>query len=131
MGTYISQDPLGLAASTNAYQYAINPLLHADPFGERAAKLSKGTLYLVDKYPPGGAESRQLRRFVGAWNDEIQANGGKMRRRCATRAASERWKRKCDSDTPKGSVERWSVTCRMAVWEESQRAARQWLSTLA
>jgi hypothetical protein len=51
---------------------------------------------IVDRFPAGSYESRQLRRFVKAWNEEIHKAGGSMVRRSLTAAeelASLAWKR--------------------------------------
>jgi hypothetical protein len=31
---------------------------------------------IIDSFPPGSYQSQQLRRFVKAWNEEIQKAGG-------------------------------------------------------
>jgi hypothetical protein len=54
------------------------------------------TLQLTNKFAAGSYESRQLQRFVRAWNDEIVAAGGSMTRRVlseADEAASQAWRR--------------------------------------
>lgn len=51
---------------------------------------------IKDKFPPGSKESRQLRRFVKAWNEELANAGGSMTRRTLTAAeerASAAWKK--------------------------------------
>ncbi|MEN1681766.1 MAG: polymorphic toxin-type HINT domain-containing protein, partial [Planctomycetota bacterium] len=53
------------------------------------------TLQITNKFAAGSYESRQLQRFVKAWNEEIEAAGGTLVRRTLTdadHAAARAWR---------------------------------------
>jgi hypothetical protein len=54
-------------------------------------------LEIFNKFAPGSKESRQLQRFMKAWNEEIANAGGVMTKRSALSAAdqalSDAWKK--------------------------------------
>ena len=94
-GIYISQDPIDLySGEFNFYRYVDDPNIWVDEFG--LAKAYREVWEIKDPFPPGSKKSRQLRRFVKLWNEEIKKAGGLMQRRKPTKAeerASRRWKR--------------------------------------
>src|SRR5262249_12342712 len=62
-------------------------------------------LEIYDKFAPGSKRSRQLRRFVQAWNEEIAKNGGSMTRRriklnALQEAGTKTWERGRKSKVP-------------------------------
>lgn len=114
LGQFGSIDPVGLDPGENVYEFAANTLEWVDPSGLACTRLVKNgqktILEIIDKFQPGSRESRQLRRFVEAWNEEIARNGGRMTRRTLTSAeeqASNIWKRQMRKRYParfKGKV---------------------------
>ncbi len=99
---YISPDPVGILGGLNAYGYVVDPLLEIDWLG--LAVVKDGVLYIKDKFPPGSYESRQLRRFGKAWNEEIQKQPDQTmttRTECdAEKRDSKNWKAQMRRDNP-------------------------------
>ncbi|WP_394845233.1 DUF6531 domain-containing protein [Pendulispora brunnea] len=101
---YLSPDPIGLRGGLNEYAGVPSPVLWDDPLGLAiVCEGNENVWEIKDKFPPGSRESRQLRRFVRAWNRAIQDAGGSMTTRRETAeetAASNRMKRNYRRDQP-------------------------------
>jgi RHS repeat-associated protein len=86
LGRYLTPDPIGTRGGLNEYAPVPSPVMWMDPLGLANIRCDgeEAVLEIKDKYPPGSRQSRQLRRFVKAWNGEIELNGGSMTTRRET-----------------------------------------------
>lgn len=69
IAAFISQDPIGLFGGWNLYQYAVNPLVWADPFGLTGTYIfTDGTTSYIGKGPLSRMHTSMAKRIAGSAN---------------------------------------------------------------
>ena len=94
-GHFFGADPVGILGGTRSSAYVANPSKFVDPFGLKAWSPMGSGICLVQKFPAGSAAADELAEFVGLWNNEIIARGGRMTAGPLTdlqESISRRWK---------------------------------------
>ncbi len=101
-GQYVSPDPIGVLGGTRSTAYVANPGKYFDVFGLQAWRTMGSGICILQKFPAGSAAAEELASFVGLWNNEIIARGGRMTAGPLTslqERISSRWKRDFRKDT--------------------------------
>ncbi len=88
-GRYVSQDPLGLRASSNLYRYVLNPKALVDPLG--LWSFANGVLTITPICGWGDKTMAEAQKKMEAMNERLKAKGGVTfpptpHQRCSTTA---------------------------------------------